>query len=73
MEFLMFILCAVAVMAVVIFYVVQCEKLKDENHKLRVENISLKIKVERRDVYIDRLREMKNLPPVKEGEVDAED
>ena len=73
MDFLMFILCAVAVMAVVIFHVVRCEKLKDENHKLRVENISLKIKVERRDIHIARLREMKNLPPVKEGELDAED
>lgn len=73
MEILVVILCAVAVMAVVISQAVQCEKLKDENHTLRAENTTLKIKVERRDVYIDRLREMKHLPPVKEGEVDAED
>ena len=72
MEFLMFILCAVAVMAVVIFYVVQCEKLKEENRTLKLDNAKLTIQVERRDVHIARLREMKNLPPVKEGELDAE-
>ena len=68
----MFILCAVAVMAVVIFYVVRCDKLEHENHVLAMRNTALQIKVERRDIHIARLREMKNLPPVKEGELDAE-
>ena len=72
MDNLIFILCAMAILAMMIFYVLRCEKYKEENRTLKLDNAKLTIQVERRDVHIARLREMKNLPPVKEGELDAE-
>ena len=58
-------------MAVIICQAVKKIKTEEENRTLKLDNAKLTIQVERRDVHIARLREMKNLPPLKEGELDV--
>lgn len=72
MEILLAIIIALGLMALFITQSVENAKLRDENLDLIVENVKLKIKVERRDAHIEKLRSRLHLPKLEEGAVDAE-